>query len=110
MNRAAQSTDAGPATVTVEHDPVPTADTPEEEEDVVDEDPVDTADPFVHDGPVTEISGIGPSYSERLADAGITTIGELANADIESLAANADLSEKRVQDWVDAAQELASSE
>lgn len=53
--------------------------------------------------PVDEIKGIGPAYAERLGDAGIETIPQLAEADPESLAAETDLSEKRVSEWVERA-------
>lgn len=55
--------------------------------------------------PVTEISGIGPAYAERLEGAGITSVAELAAADPESVAAETDLSAKRVRRWVEQAGE-----
>ncbi|MDR9411048.1 MAG: DUF4332 domain-containing protein [Haloquadratum sp.] len=55
---------------------------------------------------VTEVSGIGPAYAERLAAAGITTAAELAAADAASLADRIDESEKRVAGWIEAAAEL----
>jgi predicted flap endonuclease-1-like 5' DNA nuclease len=55
---------------------------------------------------VTEVSGIGPAYAERLAAAGITTAAELAAADAGQLADQIDESEKRVAGWIEAATEL----
>lgn len=53
--------------------------------------------------PVTAIDGIGPAYEERLRDAGIESVGELAAADPEQVAADTDISETRLSRWIDAA-------
>lgn len=50
--------------------------------------------------PVTELNGIGPAYADRLAGQGIETVGELAAADAAAVAAETDLGEKRVEDWI----------
>lgn len=55
--------------------------------------------------PVDSISGIGPAYAERLDAAGVATVGDLAAADATRLAAETDISEKRLQDWIDLAAE-----
>ena len=55
------------------------------------------------DEPVDTIKGIGPSYAERLADIGIETVGDLLEHDAEEIAAETDLSEKRVGRWLDRA-------
>lgn len=49
------------------------------------------------------ISGIGPSYADRLREAGIESITDLAAADPADLAERTDLSTERVRDWVEAA-------
>lgn len=49
---------------------------------------------------VEEIDGIGPTYAERLTDAGIETIADLAASDVETVAAATDASPSRVEDWV----------
>lgn len=102
LNGSSRVEDEGPVAVTVEHDPT----TKLSEPDAEPVDPGDTSTPE-HSGPVTEISGIGPSYSDRLAEAGITTVGELAVADAADIASQTDLSEKRVAGWIDSASELA---
>jgi predicted flap endonuclease-1-like 5' DNA nuclease len=56
------------------------------------------------DDPVTEIKGIGPAYADRLAGQGIDTVGELAAADAAAIAAETDLGEGRVTDWIERAQ------
>lgn len=61
-------------------------------------------------GPVTEISGVGDAYAERLGAAGVETIGELADADPSALAAKSGISEKRVSTWVEAAGSRAANE
>jgi predicted flap endonuclease-1-like 5' DNA nuclease len=67
------------------------------------EESVDTMEASVD---VTEVTGIGPAYAERLAAVGITTAGELAAADAAQLAREIDESETRVAGWIEAAAEL----
>ncbi len=55
--------------------------------------------------PVTVLKGIGPAYADRLEDAGIESVADLAAADSEELAERVDLSAKRVGRWVDTAQD-----
>lgn len=57
------------------------------------------------DEPVTDISGIGPAYSERLAAADIHTVSDLGTADAATVAAETDLAEGRLQNWIAAARE-----
>lgn len=56
---------------------------------------------------LTEIKGIGPVYSSRLADAGITTFGQLAAGEAGAIADLLDVSESRVADWIGQAQKRA---
>jgi len=65
----------------------------------------DDKDPTPTDDPVDSIKGIGPAYAERLADAGVDSIADLAAADAADLAAAIDLSETRVGRWIDRANE-----
>lgn len=77
----------------------------EAEEDESEADAED-AEPAAESGdgePVTVLDGIGPAYGERLEDAGVSTVAELAAADPEELANKVDLSAKRVGRWVDSA-------
>lgn len=53
---------------------------------------------------VSTVKGIGPAYAERLHEAGIDSVADLAAADVETLAEDTDLSEKRVGRWVENAQ------
>lgn len=55
--------------------------------------------------PVEEVSGIGPTYSERLADVGTETVADLASADPAAVAEAAEVSESRAEDWITAAEE-----
>lgn len=55
------------------------------------------------DEPVDTISGIGPAYADRLSDVGIETVGDLVSVEAADVAAETDLSEKRVQRWIDIA-------
>lgn len=83
-----------------------TADTDEstEEAEAADTDEsAETADTAGSTDPVTELKGIGPAYGDRLAGAGVETVGELAGADPSELADRIDLGESRVTGWIDQA-------
>lgn len=54
--------------------------------------------------PVDDIKGIGPAYADRLADADVETVADLAAADAKRLADETDISEKRIQGWIDRAE------
>ena len=53
--------------------------------------------------PVETIKGIGPAYADRLGDAGIDSIADLAGADAETVGEAIGVSPKRVADWIDRA-------
>ena len=53
--------------------------------------------------PPTAIRGIGERYSAKLADAGITTVGQLAAADATVLCEQTGVSPSRIERWIDAA-------
>jgi len=63
----------------------------------------DDAPSVENDAPVTEIKGIGPAYAERLENAGISTVSELAAADADELGEATDLSPNRVSGWIEQA-------
>jgi predicted flap endonuclease-1-like 5' DNA nuclease len=50
------------------------------------------------------IDGVGSTYAERLSQAGIETINDLANAQAEAVADAAAISENRATAWIEAAQ------
>jgi len=54
--------------------------------------------------PVDEIKGIGPAYADRLSGAGVETVAELAASDATELSEQTDISEKRIQGWIDRAE------
>ena len=64
---------------------------------------VDATGGGVGDEPVRSISGIGQAYGKRLSDAGIETVADLADADSAELADASGISEKRITDWQEAA-------
>ena len=75
----------------------------EEAEEPEEEPPTETsaAEPADGDGAsVEEISGIGPTYAERLAAAGIETVADLAAADPETVAEAAEAGQSRAEDWI----------
>ena len=49
------------------------------------------------------IDGLGPTFRDRLTDAGIDSMDALANADVDEVAEAADVAETRAQDWIDQA-------
>jgi predicted flap endonuclease-1-like 5' DNA nuclease len=55
--------------------------------------------------PVEEIKGIGPTYSDRLAAAGIETVADLTGTDPETVAEAAETSRSRAEGWVERARE-----
>ncbi|WP_158853432.1 helix-hairpin-helix domain-containing protein [Halorhabdus sp. CUG00001] len=59
------------------------------------------------DGTATEdvqsIKGIGPAYAERLADADVETVGDLAAADAGTLSEQTGIAQSRVTTWIDRA-------
>ncbi|QKY21494.1 helix-hairpin-helix domain-containing protein [Halolamina sp. CBA1230] len=57
--------------------------------------------------PLTEISGVGESYADRLAEAGVTSIRSLATASPELLSDVTGISEQRLRRWHREASELA---
>jgi predicted flap endonuclease-1-like 5' DNA nuclease len=73
-----------------------------EEADAEGTDESDTAEAEVEnaDASTDTIKGIGPSYAETLAEAGVETVGDLAAADAADVADGTDLSEKRVGRWI----------
>ena len=53
---------------------------------------------------LTAIKGIGPVFSQRLAEQGITTFAALAAADATTLAAAVDAAPAQVEEWITQAQ------
>jgi nucleotidyltransferase/DNA polymerase involved in DNA repair len=51
------------------------------------------------DSGLRSIDGIGPAYSERLSEAGLTTVDEVARSDPERVAVSIGVSPKRVYRW-----------
>lgn len=64
---------------------------------------VEEADPDPDQTVLEDIKGIGPTYGDKLRDAGIESVTELADADAEELAAETDISETRLATWIERA-------
>jgi len=75
----------------------------EVEDDTETETGADASHPSDPDADLEEITGIGPTYADRLREAGIADIGALAAADAADLAERADVPASRVEDWVERA-------
>lgn len=83
------------------------ADEGQSDDEQADDDSETDAETGDADGPgsesVEEINGIGPTYGERLGEAGLGTVAALADSDAETVADAAQASESRAQDWIDSA-------
>lgn len=55
------------------------------------------------DEPVDVIKGIGATYADRLGDAGVETVADLANSDTETLSEESGISEGRLENWIEKA-------
>lgn len=122
LERSAEWEDEQPAAVTVEHEPEEEPDeaTDDDERTVeadVDETPPEEppapepepADDDAEPGePVTSLDGIGPTYGDRLAEAGVDSVDDLAAADPASLAEATDIAESRLVRWVESAEQRTS--
>jgi predicted flap endonuclease-1-like 5' DNA nuclease len=53
--------------------------------------------------PVSDISGIGPAYSDRLESIGIESVGQLAEAEPDDIASQTDISIGRISNWIERA-------
>lgn len=62
------------------------------------EEPTDAGDTAVD-----ALKGIGPSYADQLAEAGIETVEDLAAVDTTALAADTDIAQSRIERWVERA-------
>jgi len=58
-------------------------------------------------GDLTDVEGVGPAYAERLREAGVADLVDLAAADPATLAGEIDVAESRVAEWVERAGDLA---
>ncbi len=65
----------------------------------------DAPEPDAAGEPTDTIKGIGSTYAERLSAVGIETVGDLATADPADVAGEADISESRLERWVQRARD-----
>lgn len=56
------------------------------------------------DAALEDVKGIGPAYADRLRDAGVESVADLASADAGELAAESDIAESRIENWIDQAE------
>lgn len=86
--------------------------TPESAEEATDEreEAADDApeEPAPGDESTSAIKGIGPTYSDRLAEAGIETVADLADATPEAVADAAKTGESKSMSWIDRANDYLS--
>jgi predicted flap endonuclease-1-like 5' DNA nuclease len=105
-DQESEAADAGVEPETEEEgETVDEADAAEAEEEGEDETDGEAGDAGGSDEPTDTLKGIGPTYAERLSDAGVETVGDLAAADAEELADQVDnVGESRTSDWIDRAE------
>ncbi|WP_049998162.1 class III poly(R)-hydroxyalkanoic acid synthase subunit PhaC [Halococcus sediminicola] len=66
------------------------------------DDTEESTDAAEDDGDDVEgVEGIGPTYADRLREAGIETIADLAAADVETLTDAAEIPESRAEEWLE---------
>ena len=93
----ADSTDASPDdAVQIEIDDDLSADADTAEADEADAETVDDSDTES----VETLAGIGPTYAERLGDAGLGTVDALGAADAETIAEVANVSVTQAEEWL----------
>lgn len=73
--------------------------------DEAEDDDAPTDDASDGGDPVETVRGIGPAYADRLDDAGVETVPDLAAADPAALAEAIEVAESRVERWVDRARD-----
>jgi polyhydroxyalkanoate synthase len=59
------------------------------------------------DAELEDLSGVGPAYADRLHDAGVDSVADLAAADAERLADETGVGVSRLQEWIDQAGSFA---
>jgi len=89
------ATSTGDADVTVEYAPDPESEHAVKGTDEAGDTPDSPA--------VGTVKGIGPTYSERLGEASIETVADLASADAEAVADAAEVSVSRAENWIERA-------
>ncbi len=92
-------------------------DTGDEKGETIDRDRTDRPDrtsptdertqPTATTQPVSAITGIGPTYSDRLGSVGIESVSDIQRADIETIADVASVSKTRAERWRELATKLA---
>lgn len=92
----------------IEIEEVEEAEDQEEQSDEVEESSEEVENEDNEPVPVGELEGIGPTYSERLNNAGIETVEDLIQADIDRVSEEADISTSRLERWRDQAQDFDS--
>ena len=112
-NAAADAAAADPEDIDEPAEAAESDDQSAEADEAIDAVEADTAEPAesaaADDGdsgePLDSIKGIGPAYSERLTEAGIDSVAELAEGDAEEIGEAISVSPKTVSNWIDRAAE-----
>jgi len=93
-------TEPGDAENTADSDAKESDSESDDEAEATEADEADTAETTDESDAVDTIQGIGPAYSDRLSDAGVETVADLADADPEDLAEATDIGASRIERWV----------
>ncbi len=108
-DRAESVTAGEPAGSVVEEEPEPTEaaapDVTDEAIEAAEPEREVESEPEVGSEPVVEIKGIGPSYADRLGEAGVDTVSDLADADADEVGEATGISPKRIEAWIERARD-----
>lgn len=95
-----QSTDDAETETSITVERESDEESPDEDQETAEESTDEPEDSEEPPESVEEITGIGPTYGERLSAVGIETVGDLMGADEGKVAEAAEVSESRAADWV----------
>ena len=105
--RPTDSEPAPDAAEQAQHGPDATPEQTQAEPDTASEDAVKGTDTDTGEGgadaDVEDLKGIGPTYGERLREAGYGTVDALAAADADTVADESGIAESRIEKWIDRA-------
>jgi polyhydroxyalkanoate synthase len=104
--RSAVEEEPGPAEIAIEDADEETEEAVESQEAATegpeDVDGESSEEPDAGDAPeVDVVNGIGPTYADRLREAGIETVADLREAEAERVADVAEVSESRAGEWIE---------
>lgn len=86
-------------------DATPETETPDTDEDDTEAESAAGEETEEESEPVETVKGIGSTYADRLAGAGVETVADLLAADAGDVAEETDISQSRLETWQERAQD-----